>query len=425
MIEQAARGVTLSMLRYVLLLVLCVGCAQFDHTDTGDHHFHESAEAFAPKDVYNTVQDVIQGRGCSTGPLKPLDVQIAKELSCLAQSPLGNIEQFPALLLGEGVRPHLQSDAADALKRASNRIGRLVLTSGWRSVAQQHVLKSWEGRCGIRIAATPGRSHHQSGLAIDTGDYRSRSVRNVLREEGFQWYCDVNNQGRLSGCADPVHFVYDTGDDLRDVSVLAFQKLWNRNHPNDRLEEDGFWGPTTANRMNRAPIAGFAQTASCGESQDHDGQVEALNQCEYNEFPASFGYETCGGEEVWRCACSGDLGQTISQVCRNGVWLNHQLAPQDCSRCNDETAEGCRAAGTQDVEAVITAAQVCGDGQLALSESGNACQPSEEAVWRCACSENIGDVVSQVCRDGQWTNYRLSPSDCGGCDGEYGPGCEP
>lgn len=413
------------MFRYVLLVSLCFGCAEFNHTHTDDHHFHESPETFSSKDVYNTVRDVIRGGGCTTGPLKPLDIQIAKELSCLAQSPLGEIENESALLLGEGVRPHLQSDAASALKRASRRLGRLVLTSGWRSVAQQHVLKSWEGRCGIGIAATPGRSHHQSGLAIDTGDYRSRSVRNVLREEGFEWYCDVYNQGRLSGCADPVHFVYQTGDDLRDVSVLAFQKLWNRNHPRDQLEEDGHWGPTTADRMNRAPIAGFAQTANCGHDGNEASALDSVNQCESNEFPASFGYESCNGEAAWRCACSADLGQTISQVCRNGVWLNHQLDPQDCSQCNDETAEGCRAARTPDPADVITAAQVCGDGQLSLSESGDDCQPAEESVWRCACSENIGDVVSQVCRDGQWTNYRLSPSDCGSCDGAYDEGCEP
>ncbi len=413
------------MLRYFVLVSVCFGCAQFDHAETHDHHYHESPEPFDSKDVYNTVGDVINGRGCSTGPLKPLDIQIAKELSCLAQSPLGNIETLPALMLGEGVRPHLQSDAAHALKRASERLGRLVLTSGWRSVAQQHVLKSWEGRCGIGIAATPGRSHHQSGLAIDTGDYRSRSVRNVLREEGFRWYCDEYNQGRLGGCADPVHFVYETGDDLRDVSILAFQKLWNRNHPNERLEEDGMWGPTTASRMNRSPISGFAKIATCESTINHESDVGATNQCEHNDLPASFGYESCDTDEVWRCACSADLGETISQVCRDGVWLNHQLAPQDCGRCNAETSEGCRAVGSPDPESTRVAAQICGDGQLSLSESGDACQASDEAVWRCACSENIGDVVSQVCRDGQWTNYRLNPSDCGSCDGDYGSGCEP
>jgi hypothetical protein len=39
------------MLRYVWLVGLCFGCAEFDHVDTGDHHFHERPETFSPKDV--------------------------------------------------------------------------------------------------------------------------------------------------------------------------------------------------------------------------------------------------------------------------------------------------------------------------------------------------------------------------------------
>ena len=319
----------------------------------------------------------------------------------------------------------LQSDAAQALIRASDQLGGLVITSGWRSVAQQHVLKSWQGRCGISLAAQPGRSFHQSGLAIDTGDFRSRRTREVLKNHGFRWYCDDHANGRLSGCADPVHFEYGGGEDLRDISILAFQRLWNRNNPHDTIVEDGFWGPATANRLNQSPVDGFPSIASCETIVEDVMPAGEMLKCQESEFPASFGYESCATEDAWRCACSADLGDTISQVCRQGVWINHHLSPVDCSQCNDETSDGCRQERPQDRPDNQLAGQICGDTGLQMSETGDDCQPQEENAWRCACVESIGDVVSQVCRDGEWINYRLSPSDCGRCDGDYSSGCEP
>ena len=406
-----------------VLLVFC-GCAEFVE-DHHNHHYHEPEASFTHKEHYDTVGDVIDGQGCSTGPLKRLDLQIAKEMSCMASAPLKSIENVPGLRMGAGVRPHLQRDAAEALIRATERLGGLVMTSGWRSVAQQYVLKSWQGSCGISIAAQPGRSQHQSGLAIDTGDFRSRRVRQVLAEEGFRWYCDERANGRLGGCADPVHFEFSGSHDLRDISVLAFQKLWNRNNPADLIEEDGYWGPSTARRLRRAPVNGFPIIATCDNQVSEDPPSEDTLKCDGSEYPASFGYERCDTEGVWRCACSADLGETISQVCRGGVWVNHHLAPSDCGQCNAETSAGCRASSETDSAENSVSAQVCGDSSLNMSESGDTCSADEDESWRCACVESIGDIVSQVCRDGEWINYRLNPRDCGSCDGSYSNACEP
>ena len=34
---------------------------------------------------------------------------------------------------------------------------------------------------------------------------------------------------------------------LRGADVLAFQRLWNRNHPGDAIDEDGLYGPAVDN----------------------------------------------------------------------------------------------------------------------------------------------------------------------------------
>ncbi len=58
---------------------------------------------------------------------------------------------------------------------------------------------------------------------------------------------------------DPPHFDYQ-GDailDLRSQSILAFQQLWNQNHPNEIISEDGGFGPKTEAALNRSPAQGF------------------------------------------------------------------------------------------------------------------------------------------------------------------------
>ena len=46
--------------------------------------------------------------------------------------------------------------------------------------------------------------------------------------------------------------------------MTAFQRLWNRNHPGDKISVDGDYGPQTAARLKAAPAKGFAKGATCG-----------------------------------------------------------------------------------------------------------------------------------------------------------------
>jgi len=79
-----------------------------------------------------------------------------------------------------------------------------------------------------------------------------------LTNYGFKWL----------GSSDPWHFDYVGAGAVsyKGLDVKAFQRLWNRNHPGDKIATDGVWGPNTEARMKKAPAGGFATGATCGSA---------------------------------------------------------------------------------------------------------------------------------------------------------------
>jgi hypothetical protein len=149
---------------------------------------------------------------------------------------------------GSAVLPYMAPDARDDLLAVASAQGGLELTSGYRTVVQQYLLYRWwqVGSCGITAAATPGTSNHETGRAVDVGNYGS--YVSLMAAHG--WSHDV--------AGDPVHFDHLGSPDQRGADVLAFQRLWNRNNPSDPIAEDGAYGPQTGARIAMAPAGGFA-----------------------------------------------------------------------------------------------------------------------------------------------------------------------
>ncbi len=195
---------------------------------------------------------------CSTSVVRGLSEQLLAEINCIRPSTMASISGISGVTLGSAVLPWLQKPAAEALRRAvAARKTSMYITSAIRTLPQQYLLYEWyrRGLCGIPLAASPGNSNHEAGLAIDTSDYSG--WRPTLSRYGFRWL----------GGNDPVHFDYVQGGvDLRGLSVLAFQRLWNRNNPKDRISEDGGYGAQTAARIARSPGEGFPLGASCKTS---------------------------------------------------------------------------------------------------------------------------------------------------------------
>lgn len=201
-----------------------------------------------------TVEDVINGQACGTAAVRGLSLQIIAEMNLLVPNVLVSIEGLNIKATSLAVNPYLQPAAKEALRRAIAARGKtLTINSAYRTIAQQFLLRSWfeMGSCGITAAALPGRSNHEDGLALDTSDFNDWIV--ALEDERWEWF------GRFS--TDDVHFTFkDVGvrDDIGDIGVKAFQRLWNTHNPNDLIQADGIWGDQTAARLRISPAEGFS-----------------------------------------------------------------------------------------------------------------------------------------------------------------------
>lgn len=189
---------------------------------------------------------------CSTRGIHLLDSQLIAQIQLLAPGALVRFDYLP-VRVGSGCHPYLQEPAAKALERGlKGKPGAfLECNSAYRTIAQQFVLYNHYcngRRCGIVLAARPGSSNHETAIALDIDD--AQSWRPYLAKVGWDWL----------GSKDPMHFDYRGANyrDMRRLSVLGYQRLWNLNHPQQKLKEDGILGKATYDALALAPVQGFA-----------------------------------------------------------------------------------------------------------------------------------------------------------------------
>jgi hypothetical protein len=248
------------------LMTVFVACAPEEDVDTVDEDLDadEQADGVSTDPVPNlpgdmTLEDAV-GRACTTAVARGLSQQLVEEINCLAPNALVPIPPSDKLDIDPATfmygQPRLVSGLTRGLAAYSGR-EKWRFNSALRTLPQQYMLHRWGSRrgCGVRGAvSSPGTSKHESGLAIDIGNYTV--ARASLVNAGLVWY----------GKGDVVHFSY-TGNDavpLESLSIRAFQRLWNRNHPNDKIAESSAYDDATAKRLKTAPIGGFPRGAACG-----------------------------------------------------------------------------------------------------------------------------------------------------------------
>lgn len=187
--------------------------------------------------------------GCSTAVAGGLTTQLIAELARMGVS-FSNLDDPSKIRCTSPCVPLLQSSAKTALTSvASKKNDYITLNSAYRSSAQQYLLyrQFLSTTCGVSAAARPGTSNHESGIGIDVRSYSY--WRSTL--QGFLW--------KWLGSFDPVHYDYQgkhqTG--VSKLSLMAFQRLWNRNNPSDQILEDGKYGSNTAARLAKTPCDGW------------------------------------------------------------------------------------------------------------------------------------------------------------------------
>ncbi|MFO0587395.1 MAG: M15 family metallopeptidase [Polyangiaceae bacterium] len=237
-------------------------------TSSTDSTVETEDPGIAEDGVSSSVASAVSN-SCSTSSVKGLSKQIIEEARCMNADAYAKMSSLSGVSYGSSVFSYLEKPARDKLTSAIKSKGgkSITINSMLRTIAQQYLLYRWyqTGRCGIGLAAKPGNSNHETGLALDVSQYSS--WKGTLQAYGFHWL----------GSADPVHFDYAGAGakSYKGVDVKAFQRLWNRNHPEDKIATDGDWGPQTEARMKKSPAGGFAKGATCGSSgQAYEGETD-------------------------------------------------------------------------------------------------------------------------------------------------------
>ncbi len=249
-------------------IAFAAGCSgqQESESDVESEGNEPVGQVSSPLAASDPVSKAI-AESCTTADVKGLSLQLIEELNCLKPNTMGRIDNLKNVELGPAALPFLQSSVADGLvKVVAARGTKLHINSSLRSLPQQFLLYQWYlgGRCGIKLAARPGSSNHESGRAVDVDE--NAAWRSAFLNNGWKW----------QGAGDPVHYeLLSGGVDIRGLSVQAFQRLWNRNHPDDKIAEDGAYGGQTEARIKQAPIGGFAIGAMCPEDAGPPPVIDA------------------------------------------------------------------------------------------------------------------------------------------------------
>lgn len=200
-------------------------------------------EEAAPKANFNGL--VKDAPRANTSVVNGLSQQLIYQINLIVPDALVSFDDLD-VELGSAAYPFVPPAAKLALQKAIERRGkRLVVNSAYRTLAQQMLL--YNGRfSNPNPVAAPGTSNHQSGLALDIEDRQG-------------WLPFLQGSGWQPLAGDPPHIDYrgQGAKDLRRETILAFQQLWNKNHPNEKIGEDGKWGTQTESALNRSPAMGF------------------------------------------------------------------------------------------------------------------------------------------------------------------------
>ncbi len=316
-----------------------------------------------------TVADVIPSMGpCQSHLVMGLSDQLLRAQVCAYPDSLVAFSH-PNIHAGSSVNQYGSPEMVAALLSvaAGNRID---LNDAFRTVVMQYAYVATDqpgGGDGCYTPAAPGTSRHEWGNAVDVGNHSA--VHGALIAAGFTW----------AGDGDPVH--YTTGPERRGTDVRTFQHLWNLNHPEELIDEDGVYGPQTEGALRRSPAGGFP-TDGCAVDRDGDGAPEGMDCDDMNPARHPGATESCDNvdedcdasvDEDVVAVCGGEGTCTPGmQVCTAGVW-----GTCEGQVCNDPDAGRASDASIRGGDAGVPDGSTSGAGRGSIGGG-------------CACSAGAG-----------------------------------
>jgi hypothetical protein len=249
-------------------------------TESANHTLEAQIETLGRLGTLNSKRDLLQviadADTCSSGVALALAKQIVRYMnrgSNISLEPFSHEN----IRVATDALAYLQPAAATSLENIvatgnANGDAQITITAALRTVAQQFLLYNFyltNDDCrgdSIATPALPGFSNHEHGLAIDLSKRLGSNAEwsDELTQSGDWSWCGSLN------CADPVHFLFQGAVTERDtrVSLRAFQRLWDCNHPMDRICAEAP-DPTTGlsskteDRLGRTSTAGFVSAEAC------------------------------------------------------------------------------------------------------------------------------------------------------------------
>lgn len=288
--------------------------------------------------------------------IEGLSIQLIDEMRCMDS---GWLEYYtPCKELGciwaNGPQPlAARPEVLDALRAAAtSKNDFITINAAYRDVGMQYFSRWRNENCdGNFMAAIPGRSNHQGGRAIDVQSHAYWA--DTLIDHGFNrpYYPKDLPHFELVGNQQ----YRDESEQLKKLSILAFQVLWNKNNPSDQIDEDGLYGAETKERLGNSPVEGFP-IYGCAEPEP--------DPCE--DFPCADGCDEglcqqyCDGAP---CAEGCDAAGCV-QFCDNFPCADG-CDPEGCDdQCaHSPCADGCDAQACQDYCEADPCADGCGEAE--------------------------------------------------------------
>lgn len=354
-----------------------------------------------------------------------LSIQLIDEMRCMDP---GWLEYYTpckdvGCIWANGPQPlAARPEVLDALRAAAtSKNDFITINAAYRDVGMQYFSRWRTENCDSNfMAAIPGRSNHQGGRAIDVQSHSYWADTLIAHDFNRPYYP-----------RDRPHFelVRDAqyraeSEDLKQLGILAFQVLWNKNNPNDQIDEDGIYGPASKSRLGNSPVEGFpiygcepepdpCDDVPCGEGCDEslcqqycaddlcaDGcdQVACDQFCD--DFPCADGCDPDGCDD--QCALTpcadGCDAQTCDDYCENDPCADG-CDEAACDQFCEEVpcAEGCPIEGCSDLCDEDPCAQGCDptqcDGFCEDFPCAEGCSPPACAAFchRNPCDPSCGE----------------------------------